>query len=96
MNIGESIKGIGEIFGFFRDLNDPAKREARYRLYIEKRAERALKAADRYIDHATKYDLMVKVVLEPVKKDIGSDDLKELRRFRKYMRHFEKRFRAYN
>ena len=84
-----------EIFGLFRDFNDPAKREANYRLYLEKRAQSALKEAELYIDQAEKFVAKVQVLAEIPKDKVKPDDINELKEARKWMVHHRKRFKVF-
>lgn len=79
-------EAIQEVFGFFRDLNDPVKREAKYRLYLEKRARLAIESADDCIDTLEKLVYLFKT---------NSNDQKEIERLERWAIHYNKRFKAY-
>jgi len=94
--LADSIVNLAkEIFGMIRDFNDPAKREANYRLYLEKRTNSALKEAEDYIDQAEKFVTKVQVLAEIPKDKIKVDDVNELKEYRKWMVHHKKRFKVF-
>jgi len=87
---------LKEMAGLIRDWRDPAKREANYRLHLEKNVRKKLEVAKDYKHTVQQYRWKVKALLSMYDNkhpdEISKEEERSLRLIERYLTKYEKKF----